>query len=58
MVPGAFSEHPRAPRGRARHPSSTTPSWLQTNGPAAEKTLMSWVRVPPPFALKRLPQSK
>lgn len=32
--------------------------WLQTNGPAIEKTLMSWDRIPQPVALKRLPQSK
>ena len=32
--------------------------WLQSNGPAMEKTLMSWDRIPSPEALKQLPQSK
>jgi hypothetical protein len=32
--------------------------WLQANGPAIEKTLMTWDRIPSPAALKQLPQSK
>jgi len=32
--------------------------WLQSKGPAIEKTLMSWSAIPSPKALKALPQSK
>ena len=31
--------------------------WVKANGPAIERTLMSWDGVPPPSLLKRLPQS-
>jgi hypothetical protein len=31
--------------------------WMQTNGPAIEKNLMTWDKIPAPAALKRLPQS-
>ena len=32
--------------------------WLQGNGPAIEKTLMAWDKIPSPAALKQLPQSQ
>jgi hypothetical protein len=31
--------------------------WIQSNGPAIEKTLMTWDKIPAPAALRRLPQS-
>ncbi len=31
--------------------------WLQKNGPTVEKTLMGWDNIPPPAALRKLPQS-
>ena len=31
--------------------------WLQANGPAIEKTLLTWDKIPSPAALKKLPQS-
>jgi hypothetical protein len=32
--------------------------WLQTNGPAIEKALMTWDKIPSPVALRQLPQSE
>jgi hypothetical protein len=33
-------------------------AWLQANGPSIERMLMTWDKIPPPAALKQLPQSK
>ena len=32
--------------------------WVKANGPAIEKALMAWDRIPSPAALRSLPQTK